>query len=144
MPATVGIIQGLQNIPLGLLTNSLDLDGPYAAGNHTLTQWNDGGVIRNVSDTFGVIVQINGAIAPKLGLQVGYSDGVAVDLDTFDQRITQIAIQHQLVTGAWVADQVVDVFYAPFLMRWAEDLPGRVGLYVSPTWHVDLLYLKTI
>lgn len=144
MSATVGIIQGLTNIPLGLLTNSVDLLGPYAPGNHTLTQWKDGAVTRNVSDTFGVLVTINGAIAPKLGLELGYSDGVAVDTSYFEERIVQVVVQHQLVTGAWVASQVADVFYFPFLLRWAEDLPGRIGLYVAPTWHVDLLYLKTI
>jgi len=144
MTATVSVIQGLTAIPLGFLTNSIDLLGPYGPGNHTLTQWKDGALTRNVSDTFGVIVQINGAIAPKLGRQVGYSDGVAVDTTYFEDRIVQVVVQHQLATGAWVVTQILDVFYFPVLTRWTEDLPGRIGLYVAPTWHIDLLYLKTI
>lgn len=144
MPQTVSVIQGLTAIPIGLLTPALDGNGPYATGNHVLSTWLDGAATRNVSDTFGVIIQVNGAIAPKLGVTPGFSDGTDVDLDTFDIRLTQLAALHQLLGGAWVATQVHDVFYAPFMTRWAEDLPGRIGLYVSPTWSVDLYYLKTI
>jgi hypothetical protein len=142
--ATVGIIQGLQAVPIGLLQTKLDGNGPYAAGNHTLTTWKDGGVIRNVSDTFGVVVQINGAIAQFLGRTVGYDDGVVVNTDEYEDRIVQVVQMHQDLSGAWLVTQLLDIFYAPFMARWSEDLPGRVGLYVSPTWSVDLFYLTPI
>lgn len=142
--STVGIIQGLTNVPIGLLQTKLDSNGPYAPGNHTLTTWQDGGVTRNVSDTFGVVVQINGAIAAKLGKRIGYDDGVVVNTDRFDTRIVQVVQMHQDLSGAWLVTQLEDVDYAPFMMRWTEDLPGRLGLYVSPTWHVDLFFLSPI
>lgn len=141
---SVGVIDVIDRLPLGILTPKLDFSGPYAAGNHILDTWDDNGTTRNVSDTFGVIVQISGAIAAQLGRTPGFSDGFDVDLEMFELRITQIAAMHQLLGGAWVASQVADVFYAPQLFRWVEALPGRVGLYVSPTWSVDLYYLRAL
>lgn len=142
--STVGIIQGLTNVPIGLLQTKLDHNGPFGFGNHTLTTWLDGGTVRNVSDTFGVVVQINGAIAPKLGKRLGYDDGVVVNTDRFDLRIVQVVQMHQDLSGAWLVTQLEDVDYAPFMMRWTEDLPGRLGLYVSPTWSIDLFFLSPI
>ncbi len=144
MPQTVNVSDTFIHLPIGVLTPALDGNGPYGAGNHALTTWLDGATLRNVSDTFGVIVQINGAIAPKLGRVQGFDDGGTVNLELFEFRITQLAALHQTLFGTWVATQVQDVFYAPYMTRWAEDLPGKIGLYVSPTWSVDLYYLKTI
>jgi len=144
MGQVVSVIQALTALPIGVLTPALDGNGPYGPGNHALTSWLDGATSRNVSDTYGVVIQVNGAIAPKLGLTVGFDDGGTVVLDEFDMRIVQLAVLHQANTGVWVATQVVDCFYVPILTRWAEDLPGKIGLYVSPTWSVDLYYLKTI
>jgi hypothetical protein len=144
MAPTVGIIQGLTQIPIGLLQSKLDGNGPYGFGSHTLTTWLDGAVTRNVSDTFGVVVQINGAIAPALGRRLGYDDGAVVNCDIFDLPIVQVVQQHQDLSGAWLVTELVEVQFAPFMMRWAEDLPGRIGLYVSPTWSVDLFYLSPI
>ena len=137
----IGIIDVINNLPIGILTPVLDTDGPYAAGNHSITTWHAGAVLHNVGDTFGVIVQINGAIAPHLGRQIGYDDGVAVNLDLYETRITQVAVLHQMLGGAWVATQAADIVYAPNLIRWVEASPGKLGLYVSPTWSVDLYFL---
>ena len=142
--STVSIIQGLQNVPIGLLQTKLDGNGPYGLGSHTLTDWLDGAVTRSVSDTFGVVVQINGAIAPELGRLVGYDDGVVVNTDEYELRIVQVVQQHQDLSGAWLVTQLADMFYAPQMIRWTEDLPGRIGLYVSPTWSIDLFYLTPI
>lgn len=142
--ATVGIIDTITKIPLGLLTPALDGNGPFGHGVHSLTTWKDGGTTRNVSDTFGVVVQVSGAIAPQLGRLLGFDDGGAVNLDVFQDRIVQVAALHQLLGGAWVADQVQECYYAPQVIRWVEDLPGKIGLYVGPTWSVDLYFLKTI
>jgi hypothetical protein len=141
---SIGIIDVINELPIGALQPLLDGNGPYAAGNHVLTTWLDGATTRNVNDTFGVVVQVNGAIAPQLGRQIGFDDGGTVNLDRFDMRLCQFAALHQMFGGAWIATQVADVFWAPTLFRWVEALPGRVGLYVSPTWAVDLYYLRAL
>jgi len=143
MPS-VGVIDIIEHLPIGTLTPRLDGNGPFGPGNHIISTWNDSGTTRNVDDTFGVIVQINGAIAPKLGRIPGFSDGGAVDLEIYEDRITQLATLHQMFGGAWIPTQVEDVTFAPQLFRWVESLPGRVGLYVSPTWHVDLFFLRAL
>jgi len=140
----IGIIQSFTQLPLGLLDVALDAAGPYGPGNHALTTWMQGATVRNVSDTFGVVIQINGAIAPKLGLIPGFDDGGTIQLDLFQTRILQVAQLFQLRSGTWVAADARNVNYAPYLLRWVEDQPGKIGLYVGPTWAVDLYYLITI
>ncbi|SRR6266704_983590 len=140
----VGIIDVIEHLPIGVLQPRLDTNGPYGVGSHSLTSWSDSGSIKSVSDTFGVVVQIYGAIAPKLGRIPGFSDTSAVDLELYEFRIAQLAVLHQLFGGAWVPTQVEDVFYAPQLFRWVESLPGMVGLYVSPVWQVDLFFLLAL
>lgn len=140
----VGIIQSFTQLPVGLLDAASDAAGPYGPGNHSLTTWSQAGIIRNVSDSFGVVLQVSGAIAPKLGLQIGYDDGGAVVLDQFNQRIVQVAQLFQTRTGVWVPVAVNNVFVLPTLIRWVEDQPGKIGLHVHPLWHVDLYYLITI
>lgn len=121
----------------------LDTAGPYTSGSHTLTTWLPaGGPLANVSDTYGVMAQFNGAIPPKLGLQPGYSDGALIDADVFESRIAQLVVQHQTLSGAWLITQLVDLFILPFTVRWQEALPGRIGLFVSPFVAVDLFYLR--
>lgn len=142
--AIVNVISAVSAVPIGLLQTKLDGNGPYTFGSHTLTNWLDGAVSRAVSDTWGVVVQINGAIAPELGRVIGYDDGVVLNADEFDMRIVQVVQQHQDLSGAWLVTQLVDCFYAPQMMRWTEDLPGRLGLYVSPTWAIDLFFLTPI
>lgn len=137
----IGIIDVINNLPIGILTPVLDTDGPYSGGINTITTWHAGAVLHNVNDTFGVIVQINGAIAPELGRVLGYDDGGAVNLDVYDMRLTQVAVLHQMFGGAWIPTQSLDVHYAPYLIRWVEAAPGKLGLYVSPTWSVDLYFL---
>lgn len=140
----IGIISAFTQLPIGVLDTALDAAGPYGPGSHSLTTWSQAGTIRNVSDTFGVVVQINGAIAPKLGLTPGFDDGGTVQLDIFQLRIVQLAQLFQTRSGVWVPVFVSNLFSAPSLIRWAEDQPGKIGLYVSPTWAVDLFYLITI
>lgn len=140
----VGIISSLTKLPLGLLTPKLDANGPYGPGNHALTTWTDVATVRNVSDTFGVVAQLSGSIPVHTSRTFGFDDGVAVNLDEFEDRIVQVAVLHQLLSGAWVADQLLDAYFLPQLVRWAEDLPGKIGLYVAPNFHVDLYYLVTV
>jgi len=142
MPSiTTGIIDFALSPPIGLMNTHLDAAGPYGPGNHTNTTWLDGVTLRNVNDTFGVQLQFNGVIPSKLGLTIGYDDGVNVVMDEFDMRLVQLVVQHQLLSGVWVVTQLEDVHAMPLVIRWAEALPGRVGLYVAPGIHVDLFYL---
>jgi len=142
MPSvTQGIIDFALSPPLGVLNAHLDGNGPYGPGSHTLTTWDNSGSTSNVADTFGVLIQFNGSIPPFLGLTIGYDDGASVVMDEYETRLLQVVAQHQLLSGAWVVSQIEDLFALPFLVRWAEALPGRVGLYVSPGINVDLFYL---
>lgn len=140
----IGIIQSFTQLPIGVLRTRVDAAGPYSAGNHALTTWSDGGTIRNVSDTFGVVLQVNGAIAPHLGLLPGFNDGGTIVLDQFEKRIAQVAQLFQDLSGVWVPLDVRNIFVLPYLLRWVEDQPGKIGLYVAPTWSVDLYYLITV
>jgi hypothetical protein len=127
--------------PIGVLNAHLDGAGPYGPGNHILTTWDNSGTTSDVNDTFGVVVQFNGAIPPELGLRIGFDDGGLVVLDEFADRLVQLVVLHQLLSGAWVATQVEDLHSLPFMVRWSEALPGKLGLYVLPHVSVDLFYL---
>lgn len=140
---TVQIIDTIATVPLGLLQPMLDTNGPFT-GNNIRDTWGHGGVTYNIADSFGCILQVSGAIAPHLGRTFGVDDGGAIVLDQFEDRIVQAAAIHQLFGGSYVASQVVDCFYLPTLIRWAETLPGRLGLYVSPTWAVDVYFLRAL
>lgn len=140
----VGIIDFAAAPPIGTLNPVLDHNGPYAAGNHTLTTWLDGATVRNISDSFGVLVQFSGAIPPKLGLVPGYDDGGLVVMDEFDMRLCQLVVQHQFFSGAWTVTQLEDLHVLPFTTRWQEILPGRLGLYVLPNIAVDLYFLRLL
>lgn len=136
-----GIIDFALAPPLGVLNAHLDGNGPYGAGNHSLTQWLNSGSLSNVSDTYGVVVQFNGAIPPHLGLTFGFDDGGTIQMDLFEHRLVQLVALHQLLSGTWVPSQVEELNALPFLIRWSEALPGKVGLYVAPNISVDLYYL---
>lgn len=138
---TQGLIDFALAPPIGVLNAHLDGFGPYGPGNHTLTTWQNAGVTSNVSDTFGLVMQFNGAIPPKLGLTLGYDDGALIVTDEFEMRLVQLVAQHQLLSGAWVVTQIEDIHVLPLTIRWAESLPGRVGLYIAPGINVDLFYL---
>lgn len=137
-----GIIDFALSPPIGVMNLHLDGAGPYGPGSHTLTTWLNSGVLTNVSDTYGVMVQFNGSIPPFLGLNIGYSDGALIVADEFVNRLCQVVVQHQTLSGAWVVTQLSDLNVLPFAMRWEEALPGRVGLYVAPHINVDLFYFR--
>jgi hypothetical protein len=129
--------------PLGNLNPHLDTAGPYAGGIHTLPTWTPAGFApQPIADTFGVEVQFNGAIPPHLGLTLGYSDGGVIVTDVFDLTLVQLVVQHQFLGGAWAVTQLLDIHVLPTFMRWAEALPGRLGLRVLPGISVDLFYLR--
>lgn len=147
MPVTSGIIDTALHPPLGLLTNLLDGNGPYA-GDNLLTTWLDGATTRNVSDTFGVLAIVNGAIPPKLGFELGAAMGGATPFtgDEYEERLVQVVVQHQLTLGlgGWVTTQVVDSHFLAILILWQEALPGRIGVRTLPGISMDLQFLRAV
>ena len=144
MPSTQSVIDFLLVPQLGELDAVLDVNGPYYGGTSwTFTTFNDGSVIWSVSASGGVAVQFNGAIPAHLGLKVGYDDGASIQTDQFDFRLVQLVVMHQLHSGQWVVSQLEDIYTLPFVVRWTEALPGKIGLYVLPGVSVDLYYLQT-
>lgn len=138
----VGLIDFAFSPPIGVLNPFLDGNGPYS-GQQSLTTWLNVATTRNVSDTFGVQINFNGAIPPFLGLKPGFDDGGLVVMDEFDIRLVQVVALHQFLSGAWTVTQIEDVHSLPITIRWAEALPGKIGLFVAPYISVDLFFLLT-
>lgn len=148
MPIDIPIQLGQQFLhpPLGVLRPHLDYHGPYS-GNVTLDVWSatPGPVFTDiaVADTFGTIVQVNGAIPSGLGRTLGWNDALGLYTgDIYEERLVQVVVQHQLLGGAWVNSQVFDIRSFPVPLLWAEALPGRLGLLVAPGLSFDLFYLQ--
>lgn len=127
--------------PLGLLTPTLDTSGPYAAGNHQITQFS-GSV--PVASTYGILLRMS-----TLNADAGYTDGFVsldgqVDGNVYFQQLCQVGVQHQLSGGTWVLTQLdnVDNIFLPIM--WNISLPGRIGLLVAPLNAVDVYYLHTV
>ena len=142
-----GVIDTILHPPVGTLTNKLDTNGPYTAGSHTISTWNDSGTARNVSNTFGMIAVVNGAIPTHWGRELGWDDPITAFGGTYYQgRVLQVVVQHQLLLGlgGYVDTQIEDVFQAAKIMTWNEALPGRIGLYVAPGWSFDLQFLMAL
>jgi len=138
-----GIIDFAFSPPIGVLNPHLDTAGPYGSGNHTLTTWTPSGFpAQPVANTYGVMVQFNGAIPPKLGLIPGYDDGALIVTDFYEFRLVQLVVQHQFLGGAWTVTQIEQLHVLPFTIRWQEATPGRVGLFVLAGIQVDLFYLQ--
>lgn len=142
-PAT-GLVDLLFHPPLGLVRTALDNFGPYTAGSHELRNFGwDNGVItpRPVSQTVGVIAQLNGAIPSGWGFTTGWvsNDGQS-DEASYEPPLAQLVTQHQLLSGLWVTTQRVVIDRFPALLLWEVAAPGRVGLMVAPRLAFDLLY----
>jgi hypothetical protein len=131
--------------PLGLLRPHLDYHGPYS-GNVTRTVWSDtpGPVFSDlpVSESFGVVIQLNGAIPAGYGLTLGWeSPDTLYSADEYEIRLLQLVVQHQFISGAWTTSQLVSVNSFPTTVLWSVALPGRLGLYVAPGLAFDLFFL---
>jgi hypothetical protein len=142
-----GVIDQFLHPPVGALTNKLDTNGPYTAGSHTLTTWNDSGTTRQVSDTFGVLAIVNGAIPAYWGREIGWDDPITAAGGTYyEGRVLQVVVQHQLLLGlgGWIDTDTYDLNRAFNLCLWHEAFPGRIGLLVAPGWSFDLQYLMAL
>jgi hypothetical protein len=151
VPATVDVIDSITNVPLASLQQVLDTGGPYGPGSHTLTDFTTAGAFLlpagtyPVSGTYGVIVQVNGAIPPESGYMFGWNDAALLPSgDTYFDRFAQLALLHFLpITGAAVVTQLEDVRTISQLFLWPILLlsPAKIGLWVAPNMHIDLFYM---
>ncbi len=151
MPSTVSIIDAITSPPFVTLQQVLDTNGPYGPGDHTLTDFVTNGAFLlpagtyTISDTYGVIVQVNGVIPPDAGFKIGWNDvSILASGDTYEDPIAQVVLLHTLpITGAKVIYAIETIrlisqtIYTPLLVGTALTL----GLHVEPNWHVDLYYL---
>ena len=144
-PTITGLIDFALHPPLGLLEPRLDYYGPYQ-GNNTITTWSltPGPVYtpRPLTDTYGVMVQLDGALPPSWSHSLGWvSEDGQYDETVYDPPIAQVVVQHQFHSGAWVTTQVAAIATWPTALTWQVALPGRVGLLVAPYVSVDLFWL---
>lgn len=151
MSLVTTIAQLLVHPPLGAMVPALDADGPYTEGDYTKQTWRTaGGTMApagtyNVSATYGVVVNLRTAPPPTWGYDIGWSSHPVLDYSgyTFHNRIAQIVLQRQLLTGLLinVAETHVHQYMQPTL--WDLDVVGvlRFGLHVEPGLEVDLYWL---
>jgi len=140
-----GLIDFYLHPPIGLLEPQLDFFGPYS-GQNTRTEWSStAGPIFTpvpVSATYGVQLQLNGAIPSGWGLTNGWvSDDGQYDESIYQPPLAQLVVQHRFPNGAWITTQVQWIETFPTVVLWAVSLPGRLGLYVAPRLTFDLFYL---
>jgi hypothetical protein len=151
MPTTTDIIDTVSTPPLASLQQVLDLNGPFAAGDHTLLQFNTNGAFLlpagnyDLGGTYGVIVQAS-TFPAAAGRQLGWNDATypTISGDSYFDRIAQVCLLHQLpITAAWVITQTYDVFLPSQLFLWPTYLGSgaRVGLHVFPNFAVELLWM---
>jgi hypothetical protein len=148
VPSQIGVIDQFVSAPLGVLLNWVDGNGPFASGDHTLTDWKKGGVSVPLAITYGVLVIINGAIPPEWGFTLGAGLGGSTPFngESWQPRIAQLVVQHQLNVlggGPFVTTQITNTFQTGTLVMWNIALPGKLGLYVAPGISVDLQFLQT-
>lgn len=146
MSTPTGIIDFAFHPPLGLLGNHLDENGPYGPGSHTLDHFTNGGVDVPVDATFGILTIPYGAVAPELGVTLGWRPEIDshFDGDIYQDRVLQVVVQHQLALGfgGWVRTQILNQYTFAAVLLWEEALPGRIGLYVAPNWTFDIQFLR--
>lgn len=149
MPSISGVIDQFVHAPLGGLVNQLDGNGPFASGDHTITDWKKGGLSGvPLAVTYGVLVIINGAIPLYWGSVLGATlgGGTPFNGELWQPRIAQLVVQHQLNVlggGPFITTQIVECHTTGTLVLWDIALPGKLGLYVAPGISVDLQFLQT-
>lgn len=151
MPTVTDIIDSIASPPFASLQQVLDTNGPYGAGNHTLTQFHTNGAFLlpsgtyDVGGTYGVIARVNGSIPIREGFKIGWSDPASIyDESKWINPICQIVQQHLLpITGAYVTTTLEWMFTLQLWVPWQVLLGSgaRVGLHVEPNWSIDLFYM---
>jgi len=138
--------------PIATLRPVLDEHGPFAAGNHTLTDFlttSAHGLLPagtwGVGGTYGVVVVPNGPIPATWGYRLGYDSGGAIGTEGwfYENRFAQVVVMHEAIGGGFITVQVVDCHqiqtYVP--MPFIPVGGDRIGLNVSPVISVDLFFM---
>ena len=151
MPVPTGVAQFLVTPPLSTLRPVLDENGPYAPGDHTITDFLTSGVgllpagTWGIGGTYGVLVQLSGAIPSTWGFSKGYDSGgpVGIEGNYYYNRFAQVVIMHQVIGGAYVTIQIEDIHYIQqYVPTIFIPLGGdRMGLHVTPDVSVDLFFM---
>lgn len=151
MGLTTTLVDELVAPPFATLVPVLDLNGPYREGSHTLPSFRSGESFtlpsgdHDVGGTYGVTVQLNGALPTSMGRKPGWvSPDGEYDTTRFYDRLVQVVLQHYLpLQGIYVTAGVWDVDMFPLTITWPVLIGSgaRVGLYVSPFLAFDLFYL---
>lgn len=151
MPTATSVIDTVTTPPLASLQQVLDTNGPYAAGDHTLTSFHTNGAFLlpagdyDIGGTYGVIVQAS-TFPSGAGRLLGWNDAAypTISGDTYNDRIAQVCLLHQLpITGAWMISQTFDIFLPSQLELWPVYIGsgGRIGLHVFPHFAIELFYM---
>jgi hypothetical protein len=147
----VGVGQALISPPIALLDPVLDENGPYAAGDHTITDfltttahgllpagtWPIGG-------TYGVVI-VPTTIPATWGYDIGYDSGGPIGAEgyVYENRFAQVVIMHGAISGGFITVEVVNCHLVqtfvptPFIPLGAD----RFGLNVSPGVAVDVYFM---
>lgn len=151
MPTSTSLIDTVTTPPLASLQQVLDTNGPYAGGDHTLSQFHTDGAFLlpagnyDIGGTYGLIVQAS-TYPAFAGRLLGWNDATypTISGDEYRDRIAQVCLLHQLpITGAWVISATYDIFLPSQLVLWPVYIGsgGRIGLHVFPNFAVELFYM---
>jgi hypothetical protein len=151
VPAPTGIIDALTSPPFASLQQVLDTNGPYVAGDYTLTSFTTGGAFLlpagtyDLGGTFGVFAEVT-AIPAEAGLTFGWNDATEpiISGDRYEDRMLQLCLIRTLpISGAHVITEVHDQFIVAQLYLWPVLLGSatRLGLHVNPGYECDLFFM---
>jgi hypothetical protein len=153
MPSTTDIIQLLNAPPISALQQVLDLNGPFAAGDHTITAFLTNGAFLlpagtyPVVGTYGVVVRAS-TIPIRAGHLIGFNGivgGQDQACDTYYDVFAQV-VQFRTfpITGAIYPITFFNITHATTFLSWAAfsgSSPDYVGLHVAPGWAVELYWM---
>lgn len=152
MPLPTGVAQFVVTPPLSLLAPIRDENGPYATGDHTITDFlttTAHGVLPAgtwpIGGTYGVLVQPSGTIPATWGFDQGYDSHGAVGFEgwRYENRFAQVVVMHQTLAGPFITIQIEEAHYIQtYIPMIFIPLGGdRIGLNVSPSVSVDLFFM---
>lgn len=151
MPVPTGVVSTLFAPPIGLQSPILDEDGPFTAGDHTITTfltttahgllpagtWPIGG-------TYGVVV-LASTIPLPFGYSIGYDSGGPIGGEGYFyfERFAQVVVMHQALGGSYVTVQTQDCNllqqYIP--LSFTPGGGDRIGLHVTTACAVELFFM---
>jgi hypothetical protein len=151
MPTPTGIIDAIATPPLVAMQQVLDIGGPYAGGDHTLTNFTtSGGFVLPagtyaIAGTYGVIVQAS-TFPLVAGRILGWNDPSfpTISGDAYLDRIAQVCLLYNLpTTGATIIKETFDVHLPSQLFLWPGLIggPSGIGLHVFPNFEVELFFM---